>query len=161
MEMIQKDKKALSMWISWILLTGLVIIIAASVMIWSKNFASDNAASTERQFYNTDLCSSISIKIDEIYYKNPQTLYITTTNSYNLRIEKIIFEYYRETDRLGVSYTKDIVIKPGMSKSFEIPADSRVGIEDVKPTHVEAVPVAVKEDNDIICQDKRIRVEIS
>lgn len=149
-----KSKKAVSLWISWVLLLGLVFMIASVVLVWSEGFVEDNVDSTRRQVENTNLCEKISLDIEEIFEKNPKTLYIKATNSHNIRVETIKIQYFDGSNVVGSSVNEDIVIEPGETRGIEVEMpDAEVGT-------VEIIPGKYSTENKILCEDKRLKFNI-
>ena len=149
-----RGKRGAVVWLSWLIVIAVVISISSMVFIWSQDFTMENMNQTKQRYYSEEMCDMISIKIGDVYYKNPKTLNILATNSYNLRVEKLIFEFFAKDTLVGDSIVLEKIIRPGHNKSIQVPVPS----SDVDK--IQVVPATSKGGHKIICDDKRVSVKL-
>jgi len=154
-------KTAQTTWLSWVLLIALIIVISTMVLTWGKDFTKRNIEDTKKRVLNTELCDNVGIVVNEVYYENPQNLYIQVLNSYNIVVTKLLITQFSGMDVVyGNGTEKQIIIKPNMNKSFTLSANAVKGSNN-EITAVEIVPVTEKQGYEIVCEDKSVRKEFS
>ena len=152
------NKKSVSEWISYVLLTAFVVALAAFVYIWMVNYTTETTIDVKERVYNSELCDSMGVSVGAcLNTTTSQSLYINVTNRGDLRITKIVVRFL-QTANSSVSTLYDIefdsVIKPQDSRIFN---NTQLNLNWTanQDTKVEVVPETEKEDFLIVCNDRK------
>src|SRR5210317_511884 len=149
MNMVYKmQKKGISVWISWVLIIGMIAVISAFMFNWTTGFTTSNTQRL-KEVYDAVDCNFVTVSIDSIC-QNTQTLNMNITNRKNIDIDMLIFRIY---DIYGNHDTKemDIFIRHGKTNTEKIEVIKQ-GVTSI----VEAVPIVVKDKKKIICDENKI-----
>jgi hypothetical protein len=147
------NKRAVSPWISWVLLVAFAIILSAFMYNFMVSYTEDTTEDIKKTVYNTDECRRVSINIDSACLSS-QVLNITLQNKNYIRIDKIDFRLYNGRTPVHTNQT-EIAMNPNREKLVEI----NTGVSAV--TRVEVIPHVTKENLDIICADRKADSEVS
>jgi len=139
------DKKAASVWISYVLLVGFAVAMAAFMYSWMSGYTSEKTVEIKERVYNSELCNSVAASITACNIS--QNLYINVTNRGDIRISQLIFRLENSSDY--VFQEINTTIKPQGTKSFNF-----TQMKVVNAT-AEVVPAAVKEKFLIVCTEKK------
>ena len=144
-------KKGISIWISWVLIIAFMAILAIFMFSWTSNFA-DSHTDRLKEVYNSVDCNFVTISIDTIC-QNTQTLNMNITNRKNIDIDKLIFRIY---DIYGNPEAKevDVFIRHGKANTEKVKVIKQ-GVTSI----VELIPVVIKDNNKIICEDLEIKAK--
>ncbi len=151
--MIMKNKRAVSIWISYLLLLALVMGLAAFYYDWSINFTHDQVNATKQDFLDSSYCRKISIEVLDAYQKNPQSLYIKIKNNNKITIDKLIIQGFNNDKLAGEAQEIKLTLKPGQVRELVIKNNNE--------TFVEITPVIIRDKLPVVCTEKSIRPEIS
>ena len=135
---------------SWVILIGFVVALSGMLLGWMQEYSQNTVDTMQERLYNTEMCESISMSIDEIFCKNPQILNIVITNRNYIRIDQIILREYTEDKQIHVYYLNK-TIKPTKSAELEVPIQGNI-------SSVEAIPVFIDKESYHICEEKKISV---
>lgn len=137
------DKKAVALWMSWVLLTAFMVFLSAFIYNWIYAYAETSGERLEVR-YNEESCDRIAIDTEAC--QKAEDLNIIIHNNGNLGIDKIIFRLY---DLYGNIETKekDIRIKAGKDKEITLLKQGTI-------KRIEAIPIILTGDQEIICRDK-------
>jgi len=147
-------KKAASEWISYVLLIGFTVALAAFVYSWMTGYTSNSVQEVKERIYNSDLCDSIGVSVTAcLNSSSSQTLYINVTNRGDLRITKLLFRFFQS--EMPVSDAEfDSVINPQHSKNFSASQVNLTGAVN-STTKVQVVPETTKDNLLVVCSDKK------
>jgi FlaG/FlaF family flagellin (archaellin) len=148
-----KHKKAVSPWISWVLLVAFAIVLSAFMYDFMVDYTESSTDDMKRTVYNTDECRLVSLNIDSACMSS-QVLNITLQNRNYIRIDKMDLRFYEGRVPLHTNQT-NITMNPNRVKIIEF----NTGVSTV--TRVEVIPYIIKEEMDIICADKKAESEVS
>jgi capsule polysaccharide export protein KpsE/RkpR len=141
-------KKGVSIWISWVLIIAFMSIIASVMFVWTSGFTSQ---STQRlkDVYNAVDCNFVTVSIDGAC-QNTQTLNMNITNRKNIDIDELVLRIY---DIYGNPETKEmsVFIRHGRTNTETVKVIKQ-GVTSV----VEVVPVVIKDNKRIICDERKI-----
>lgn len=151
-----KPKKAVSTWISWVLLVTFVIFIGTTIFYWMKDYSTDAMTLLENRLKTTEKCDLVGIQISELTSKNAQTLNMKVTNRYNLGIDRIVFTLYDSKNRFIWLNISNTTIKPNSTKEIEIPQNS-----SMITARIEAVPVILDDGNQIYCTERKVDLNVT
>lgn len=142
-------KKGVSQYVGWVLLIGMAIALAAMMYNWTRGF-------TERQVDDLEartddlVCESVNFDVSSAC-QNSQTLNMNITNTNNLRIQRLNFQFI---DLYGNSESRTQTIKlfTGDNQKIRILKQGTLAQARVTPV--------VKKDNTLItCQQKSVAIE--
>ncbi len=142
-----KSKKAVSPWISWVLIMAFAIVLSAFMYNFMVSYTEDTTDDIKKTVYNTDECRSVSLNIKSACMST-QDLNITLENTNYIRIDKLDFRLYNGRVPLHTNQT-EIPMNPNRLKTVIL----ATGVASV--TRVEVIPHIEKEQMDIICADKK------
>jgi len=142
-------KKGISIWISWVLIIAFMAILAVFMFSWTTSFA-DTHTGRLKEVYNTVDCNFVTVSIDSIC-QNTQTLNMNITNRKNIDVDKLIYRIY---DIYGNPEAKevDVFIRHGKANTEKVTVIKQ-GVTSV----IEVIPVIIKDENKIICEDREIK----
>ena len=153
---LPKPKKAVSTWISWVLLVTFVIFIGTTIFYWMRDFSTDAMTELKDRLKTSEKCDLVGIQISELTSKNAQTLNMKVTNRYNLGIDQIVFTLYDSKNDfiwLNISNTS---LKPNSTKEIEIPQNA-----SLTTARIEAVPVVLDKGDQIYCTEKKVNLNVT
>lgn len=151
-----RPKKAVSTWISWVLLVTFVIFIGTTIFYWMKDYSTDAMTLLENRLKTGEKCDLVGIQISELTSKNAQTLNMKVTNRYNLGIDQIVFTLYDSKNRFIWLNISNTTIKPNSTKEIEIPQNS-----SLTTARIEAVPVILDKGNQIYCTERKVDLNVT
>ena len=145
------NKKAVHVWISYVILIGFVVALAAFLYTWMIDYSSEKSLEIKERVYDTELCDSIAASMTACNIS--QTLYINVTNRGDIRINQLVFRL--ENDNGYVFEEINTTIKPKNTKNFSF--------SNVKFTNVAVgvVPATFKDNAIIICTEKEAKAELT
>jgi len=151
------NKKAVSLWLSFILLTAFLVALSAFMFKWMTEFTTESTISVKERAENSELCNLISASIDEVCFNtttSPKSLYINITNRNDLRIRQLIFRLYKDLSGSEIE-TKEVnvTIKPQYKKSLTI----NTTLSNI--TYVEVIPATIKDETLHLCTDRKATFE--
>jgi hypothetical protein len=151
-------KKAVSEWISYVLLTGFVVVLAAFIYSWMTGYTTETTADVKERVFNSELCDIISISVTAcINSSTSQSLYINVTNRGDLRTTKLIFRFLQLSNTsIQNLYDAEIdtVIKPQYSKNISATQLNLTWVVNSN-TKVDVVPAMQKDDVLVVCNDRK------
>lgn len=145
-------KKGESLWISFVLLMGFMVVLGTFVYAWLVGYVKTSGDDVKKVVYNYEKCDSISVSIDSACAIS-QNLYIRASNRNNLRINALVFTAF---DQSGFPEARweNVTIKPGKSKEIQLSLNiSNVAI-------LQAVPVMHKDDLIIVCSERKAQMRV-
>jgi len=151
--MRRMEKKAMSEWISYVLLVGFTVALAAFVYVWMTGYTSQSAQSVKERAYDSDLCDSLGVSVAACMNSSPsQNLYINVTNRGDLRITKLTFRFFQS--EMPVSEIEiDSIINPQHTKNFSISQVNFTGVVNGS-IKVEVIPETSKDNILVVCREK-------
>ncbi len=152
MHPIIRQKRAISPWISWVLLVAFAILLSAMMYNFMVDYTKSSTEDVKKVVYNTDECRLVSINIEYACF-SAQVLNITLQNRNYIRVDKMDIRYYDGRIPLDLNQT-NISMNPNREKIIEL-ATGQSSI-----TRVDVIPHIVKEGMDIICADKKASKEV-
>jgi hypothetical protein len=144
------DKKAVSIWISWVLLLAFVISISAVMFNWSRSY-SESQVERLIEISDTSECDLVGISVDDIC-QNPQTIEMTLTNRNGYSIDQIVVVVY------------DIYLQTLQTKKLNLslmPSESEnvILIKQGTTDQIKITPVFFTDDNIVHCNEKAATIE--
>lgn len=149
---MRMHKKAADQWISWVLLMGFTVMLSAFMYHFMVEYTESSTDDMKKVVYNTDECRMVSLNIDSACI-SAQALNITLQNKNYIRIDRIDFRYYAGRNPLHTNQT-NMTMNPNRVKELVVQTGA-AGI-----TRVEVIPHIIKENNDIICSDKKASADV-
>ena len=150
---IIQNKRAVSPWISWVLLVAFAIMLSAFMYDFMVSYTEDSTEDMKKTVYNTDECRLVSINIDSACMST-SILNITLQNKNYVRVDQLDFRVYNGRIPLHTNQT-EIPMNPNRNKIIEL----ETGVTTV--TFVEVIPHIEKDKMDIICADKKTSSAVS
>ena len=151
-------KKGVSLWISYVLLIGFVVALAAFVYVWMTGYTTKSVADVKERVFNNELCDSIGVSVVGCSSTSTsQNLYINVTNRGDLRITGLVFRFLQLSGTAVqniFAVEVDRVIKPQDTKIFNATQLNLTWIVN-NETKVEVVPETEKDSILVVCNDKK------
>lgn len=141
-----RNKKGVSLYISWILLMLLIISLSAIMYNW-YNQRAERSADILKEQSTEDVCNKVGILIENIC-QNTQTLNINISNSRDIKVNQLIFgliDIYKDPETKKVNVT----IYPGETEQIEI-------IKQGTLYQVDVIPVVVVDKITNICSNSKV-----
>jgi len=143
--LILRTKKAVAIWMSWVLLTAFMVALSTFMYDWIINYSESSAEDIDAT-YRGESCSETAMKISGC--QDSENLKLEIENKGNLKITGLIFRLY---DIYGdiESKEKDITIKAGKIKYADILKQGTIQM-------LQSIPVL---DDGSVCRDKMHTLE--
>jgi FlaG/FlaF family flagellin (archaellin) len=139
------NKKAISIWISWILMVALMISVGAFMYSWITK-TTETATESFKYVYDRTECNNIAVLIEAC--NQSQTLYINVSNKMLLAVDGLVFRvHYFGYDSNTSNQT--VKINPGEKKDYSVEIDDSKTL-----TGLEVIPIVQTEDFRIICRSR-------
>jgi len=144
------NKKAVSIWISWILIIALSIALGAFMYAWITR-TTETATESFKYVYDRSECQNIGIMIEAC--NQSQTLYINVSNKLLLNVDGLIFRvHYSDYSTDSTNIT--VKINPGEKKDYLVDYNNTKTLTDL-----EVIPVIQTENFRIICRSRLARLD--
>jgi len=142
------NKRGADAWISYVLLVGFTVALAAFMYSWMTGFSSDKSIEIKERVYNVELCDSLSVSVTACNVSS-QALNINVTNRGDIRINQLIFRQYSINGTDYFFTEKNITIKPGNTESFSnFP-------NNITNVIVDVIPATIKDKFLIVCTERK------
>ncbi len=141
-----KNKKGVSLYISWILLMLLIISLSALMYNWYNQRAKRSADVLKEQS-TEDVCDKVGILIKYLC-QNTQTLNINISNKGDIKVNQLVFgliNIYKDPETKKVNIT----IYPGETEHLEI-------IKQGTLYQVDVTPVVVVDGITNVCSNSKV-----
>ncbi len=147
-----KSKKAISIWLSWILLTAFMVVLSVVVYEWYINYTKESIVSMKQTVYNTDECTSISVCLKVL--NTTQDLNINVTNNGYIKVDRLFIRVYNSTDFKQFEY--NTTLKPDRTRNYIFNSTNGNYTAMTNADYVEVVPIIVKDDLTVICSSRQV-----
>ncbi|RLE38146.1 hypothetical protein DRJ17_04845 [Candidatus Woesearchaeota archaeon] len=144
-----QNKKAISEYISWVLLILIVVTIAVIVATFVQRF-SEKSVSNIQTSVSVEECNFVSVSVPGLCQK-PLSLYINITNNNLITITELKFRLVYLNNSTD-NQRKIITIIPGDTKELELLTQEIIKKLDI-------IPVFQKENKRIICEEQKYSTE--
>ena len=151
-------KKGVSEWVSYVLLTGFVVVLAAFVYSWMTSYTTQTTSDVKERVFNSELCDLMGVSVNAcINTSTSQSLYINVTNRGDLRTTRLVFRFL-QLNGTSIQDMYDIetdsIVKPQYTKSFNATMLNLTWLVN-SGTKVEVVPATEKEGFLVVCSEKK------
>jgi hypothetical protein len=144
------NRKAIDIWVSWILLMALTITLGAFMYSWITQTAETTTESFQLVYDRTE-CENIAISIEAC--NQTQTLYINVSNKQLLTVDGLIFRVHYSDSTINTTDVR-VKLEPGQKKDYT------VGFNSTKTlAGLEAVPFIQTGDLRIVCSSRLARLD--
>jgi hypothetical protein len=144
------NKKAVSIWISWILIIAFTVAISTFMYSWIVG-TTEQATESFKYVYDSAECDNVAVYIEAC--RQAQDLYINITNKMLLGVDGLIFRVHY-SDFSSNTTELNVKLSPGEQKDYFIGYDNTKNI-----TSLEAVPVIQTGNFRIICSARLARLD--
>lgn len=144
------DKKGQAVWISWVILIGMVVIIGAFVGRFYINTAKESSEKIKGFLQDTEVCSSVGLSVNSVC-QLPEALNIEVANIRSINVDKVVFRIY-DAGYDSESITVSALIEPGKSEEIFI-GKSRMA------ARVDVIPLVIDDDSIVICSSRLIELD--
>ena len=147
---VWRGKRGVSEWISWVLLTGLTVMIGVFVLQWSKGNTTQTVEDITEKGEVLTLCQETGLSITG-YCQDTQTLNINVTNNNNRKIDAVVvrgFDIYNNPQ----AGDKNISLVPEKSKSVVI-------VKQGVLKRAEVMPAIIVGKKRVVCLSRKITLE--
>jgi len=150
LKVLKKKKRAVSLWLSWVLLFAFVIGLSALSYRFIVPLVSDTTTDVKKVVFNTDECRQVGISIEEVCQDSTaQHLNMTIRNRNYISVDKLRFQWF-DTDNIPISSEEqDVTHAPNRNKIYSVDTGTGATIGAVQIT-----PVIIKENLEIVCSEK-------
>ena len=145
-----KGKKAISVWVSYVLLTALVVSLSFFVLRWSQGLTEDTVEDIVARGDALVICGKTGIDISNLC-QNTQTLNMNVTNSNDVKVISVqarMFDIYN----MPQTFSRNATIEPHKTKEVSI---LKQGI--IKKAEI--IPVVKNDKVNIICLSRKVDFE--
>jgi hypothetical protein len=147
---IWHEKRGVSVWISYVMLTAMVVSLGILVLRFSRDNTEQTVEDLVERGDALTECEQTGIHIREAC-QDAQTLNMNVTNVNNRRVDELLvrtFDIYRNPGSGGLNVT----ILPQETKEVSV-------IKQGISTRAEVIPVVRKSGSRIICQSRSVALE--
>jgi len=148
-----KTKKAVSIWLSWILLTAFMVVLSVVVYEWYINYTKESIVSMKQTVYNTDECNSISICLKVI--NTTQDLNINITNKGYIKVDRLFVRVYNANGDF-TQFEYNTTLKPDRTRNYIFNSTNGNYTTITNVNYVEVVPIIVKDDLTVVCSSRQV-----
>jgi len=146
------SKKGISQWMSFVLITAFAVVLSVFMYDWMTGYSSDVTDDIKEDSYDTDICNSVAVSIDDACFDGtgtPKLLNTNITNRHDLRVTKLLFRLYKDTSVSDFEITElDIGVRPKLTREVSV----NTTLSDV--TYVEVIPGTEKKGFDQLCSNR-------
>jgi len=145
-----KGKRAVSVWISWVIMVAFTVMIGVVVLQWSKSHATQTVEDITEKGEVLTFCEETSLSVSA-YCQDTQTLNINVTNNNNRKIDALIvrgFDIYNNPQ----GGQKNISLVPEKSKSVAV-------VKQGVLKRAEVMPIIRVNNKLVVCQSRKITLE--
>lgn len=145
--MATKGKRAISAWISWVLLVMLSVIIGTMVMQWTRSNTTQTVEDLTEKGEILTLCQETGLAVNS-YCQDTQTLNINVTNNKLRKVDAVMvrsFDIYNNPH----GSQKNISLEPEKSKSVVV-------VKQGVLKQAEVMPVIIVGKKRVICQSRKL-----
>ena len=156
---LTRSKKAITPWISWVILVAFTIVLGGFVSIWMKERVIETVDNVKIRIFHSDDCERVGIDIREVVLKNTQTLNMKVINTYDVRVDQLAFTLYTTKSGIANSSTVNITIKPNENKTVELGTNQSIAILKITPVYFK-----LKGETDmirVVCNEKTIEQNLT
>ncbi|MBS3133396.1 hypothetical protein J4470_04740 [Candidatus Woesearchaeota archaeon] len=145
-----KSKKGVSVWVSYVMLTAVVVSIGFFVMSWTRETTEETVQDIVERGNALTTCSSSGVDINNLC-QNTQTLNMDVTNSNDIKVEGLWLRMFDIYNRPQTS-SRNVTIAPQATKAVSI-------IKQGIIKDAEIMPIVKSGDKRIICESRKARFE--
>ncbi len=139
------NNKGMSVWVSYVLLTGLIVVIGFGVLSWSQRETQIAVSDVVERGDALSACESISIQIDNLC-QDTQTLNMDITNSGRVTVKEVLARMFTVFDE-AQAHSRVVDISPQRTKSISL-------IKEGTLQQAEIVPVVVVDNRNVRCESR-------
>ena len=143
------NKRAIHIWVSWVLLMAFVIALSALMFEWTTSYTEEKSVELQKRTYDTTECAHIGLNIDYVCQDttDTQVLYINITNTNDIAVDKLIFRFFDIHDVNVETKEQTLKLKPGKSERLKI-------LKQGTLKRAEVIPIIFKDDYEVVCREK-------
>lgn len=145
-----RGKRGISVWISYVMLTALVVALGFMVLTWSRSTTQETVDDIVARGEALTLCEISGVDIRSIC-QDTQTLNMEVTNTNDVRVVGLWARMYDIYDSPQVS-ARNLTIEPQETKSIKL-------IKQGIISEAEIMPVVRKGNTLINCQSRTVTFE--
>ncbi|MAG16136.1 hypothetical protein CMO88_03680 [Candidatus Woesearchaeota archaeon] len=145
------NKRGVSVWISYVMLTALVVSIGFFVLKWSRDTTEDTVQDIVERGDALTLCGATNIDIKDLC-QNTQTLNMDVTNTNDIKVEGLWVRMFDIYDRPQTS-SRNTTILPQKTKN-----DLKIIKQGIIKDAV-IMPLIYKDGKKVICESRKTTFE--
>ncbi|MBR9676509.1 hypothetical protein GOV04_00015 [Candidatus Woesearchaeota archaeon] len=147
-----KSKKAVMLWISWILLLAFVVTLSVFMYDWMTNYTTRTTTQITEHVYDTGECESVSVHTVSLCQNlTSKKLQLQVQNTNVLKIDQLIFRMYDYYDN-PLAIQKNITIRPQQTENVNVFLQSPV-------QNFELIPAVIKGKKLHVCENKAVVID--
>lgn len=139
------DKKAQAVWISWVLLIGMVVVTSVIVGRFYLSTAESTSETIKGFLQDSEACKDVGVSVVKSC-QVPEALNIEVANIGTINVDKLVFRIYSNSYD-SESATISGVIEPGDTENLSV-GKSWIAAK------VDIIPLVEEEDSIIICSSR-------
>ena len=141
------NKRGVSVWVSYVMLTAMVVSIGFLVLNWSRSFTEDTVEDIVERGDALTTCQASGVDIRNLC-QNTQTLNMDVTNTNDIKIIGLWVRMFDIYDRPQIS-SRNITISPQKTKNVKI-------IKQGILKDIDVLPIVEKNNKRILCESKKL-----
>lgn len=144
------NKRGVSVWVSYVMLTAMVVSIGFLVLNWSRSFTEDTVEDIVERGDALTTCQASGVDIKNLC-QNTQTLNMDVTNTNDIKIEGLQFRMFDIYNRPQTS-SRNVTINPQKTKFVNV-------IKQGIIKDVDIFPIVRKGGKRILCTSRTVEFD--
>jgi hypothetical protein len=144
---MMKNKKGISVWVSYVMLTAVVVSIGILVLTWTRSTTEETVNDIVERGDALTTCAATGIGVNNLC-QNTQTLNMDITNTNDIKLEGL---WIRMFDIYGLPQTssRNVTIAPQKTKNVQLIKQGIIKEADI-------MPVVKKGKQRILCESRKL-----
>jgi len=147
---MQYNKRGVSVWISYVMLTALVVSIGFFVLRFTRDTAEDTVEDIVERGDALTTCQNTGINVDNLC-QNTQTLNMDVTNTNDIKIKGLWVRMFDIYNKPQIS-SRNVTISPQKTKNVKI-------IKQGIIKDVDILPIVEKDGTRILCDSRKLEFD--
>ena len=145
---LTRNKKGISVWISYVILIALVVSIGFFMLRWTRGHTEDTVQDIVERGDALTTCNLAGIDVKNLC-QNTQTLNMDVTNTNDIRLEGLWVRMFDIYNRPQIS-SRNTTIKPQKTKAVKVLKQGIIKQADI-------IPIVKKDGKRILCESRKLQ----
>jgi len=147
---MMKGKKGVSVWVSYVMLTAVVVSIGVVLLNWSRSTTEETVEDIVERGDALTICAATAVDINNLC-QNTQTLNMDVTNTNDIKLEGLWIRMFDIYNRPQTS-SRNVTIGPQKTKEVKVIKQGIIKDADI-------IPIVKKDGKTILCESRKVNFE--